>query len=193
MMLATVANTNPAGALAAAARAAAPSVLKAAAASAQAAEQTRHVWTGQMRVGQDGEVLTALLGSCVGIGIVWRARGRCGLAHCFLPEGAGSGVENAGRYVSTAIPALLAAMGVRREHYGEVEVIVAGGAHMLRSHGNDSQVGRRNVAAARAELAQRGLNVVFEDIGGSRGRRISIDCATQSHEVQRVGAAEAWA
>ncbi|MCD2518444.1 chemotaxis protein CheD [Massilia sp. G4R7] len=149
-------------------------------------EHTRHVYSGQMRVGAGEDVLTALLGSCVGIGIIWRARGRCGLAHCFLPDSvdtAGSGA----RYVSAAIPGLLAAMGVRREHYGEVEVVVAGGAHMLRTHGADHQVGRRNIAAAREHLASRGLNVAFQDVGGSRGRRISIDCERQTFEVVRVG------
>jgi len=149
-------------------------------------DHTRHVWTGQMCVGEGEDVLTALLGSCVGIGIIWRARGRCGLAHCFLPDSvdtAGSGA----RYVSAAIPGLLAAMGVRREQYPEVEVIVAGGAHMLRTHGADHQVGRRNIAAAREQLASRGLQVSFQDVGGSRGRRISIDCDRQTFEVVRVG------
>jgi len=150
-------------------------------------EHTRHVWTGQMCVGEGEDVLTALLGSCVGIGIIWRARGRCGLAHCFLPD---NGVESTGggaRYVSAAIPGLLAAMGVRREHYCEVEVIVAGGAHMLRTHGADHQVGRRNIAAAREHLASRGLQVTFQDVGGSRGRRINIDCDTLKFDVVRVG------
>ena len=151
-------------------------------------EHTRHVYTGQMLVGAGDEVLSALLGSCVGIGIIWRARGRCGLAHCFLPDGGVDTVASGARYVSAAIPGLLAAMGVRREHYGEVEVIVAGGAHMLRTHGADHQVGRRNIAAAREHLASRGLQVTFQDVAGSRGRRISIDCDNLKFEVVRVGA-----
>ena len=86
------------------------------------AAHTRHVWTGQLEVAEGDQVLTALLGSCVGIGMIWKSRGRCGLAHCFLPEGAGIG-NAAARYVSAAVPALLAALGVKREQYGAVEVL----------------------------------------------------------------------
>ncbi|WP_296949585.1 chemotaxis protein CheD [uncultured Massilia sp.] len=153
------------------------------------AGHTRHVWTGQLEVAEGDQVLTALLGSCVGIGMVWRARGRCGLAHCFLPDGVGIGGAGA-RYVSAAVPALLAALGVRREHYAEVEVVVAGGARMLHLPGGEAAIGRRNIAAAHAQLAARGLNVEYEDVGGSHGRRLSIDCDSQTWSVVRVGIAE---
>lgn len=153
------------------------------------AAHTRHVWTGQLEVAEGDQVLTALLGSCVGIGMIWKDRGRCGLAHCFLPEGAGIG-NAAARYVSAAVPALLAAMGVKREQYGEVEVVVAGGARMLHLPGGEGAVGRRNIAAAHAQLAARGLNVGYEDVGGSHGRRLSIDCDSQTWSVVRVGMAE---
>lgn len=150
------------------------------------AAHTRHVWTGQLEVAEGDQVLTALLGSCVGIGMIWRNRGRCGLAHCFLPDGVG--IDNAAaRYVSAAVPALLAALGVKREQYGEVEVIVAGGARMLHLPGGEGAIGRRNIAAAHAQLAARGLHVEYEDVGGSQGRRLSIDCDSQTWSVVRVG------
>ena len=151
---------------------------------------TRHVWTGQLEVGEGDQVLTALLGSCVGIGMIWRAQGRSGLAHCFLPEGVGIGGATAARYVNAAVPALLAALGVKREQHGEVEVVVAGGARMLHLPGGEGAVGRRNIAAAHAQLAARGLQVEYEDVGGSQGRRLSIDCYSQTWSVVRVGMAE---
>lgn len=151
---------------------------------------TRHVWTGQLEVGEGDQVLTALLGSCVGIGMVWRARGRCGLAHCFLPDGVGVGGAAAARYVSCAVPALLAALGARREHYGEIEVVIAGGARMLHLPGGEGAVGRRNIVAAQGELAARGMQVEYADVGGSHGRRLSIDCDSQTWSVVRVGMVE---
>jgi chemotaxis protein CheD len=154
------------------------------------AGQTTHVWTGKLEVAEGDQVLTALLGSCVGIGMIWRARGRCGLAHCFLPDGVGIGGATAARYVSAAVPALLAALGVKREQYGEVEVVVAGGARMLHLPGGEGAVGRRNIAAAHAHLSARGLQVEYEDVGGSHGRRLSIDCDSQTWSVVRVGMAE---
>ena len=150
-------------------------------------ESRRHVWTGQLDTGRGATVLTALLGSCVGIGVLWRRRGVVGLAHCLLPEGTPDDAGHGGRYVSNAVPSLLSAMGVRREHYGEVEVVIAGGARMLRLAGDGGAIGRRNVLAAHAHLAARGLSLAFEDVGGCHGRRLTLDCAAQRFSVEPVG------
>jgi len=154
-------------------------------------ESTRHVWTGELQVGRGADVLTALLGSCVGIGMIWRNGRRCGLAHCLLPEGVTDEGEHGARYVSAAVPRLLAALGVRREQYGEVEVVLAGGASMMSALRGGDPVGRRNVAAAHAHLALRGLNVAHVDVGGHQGRRINIDCDSHSYSVLRVGTPQA--
>ncbi|WP_175772532.1 hypothetical protein [Paraburkholderia phenazinium] len=37
-------------------------------------------------IGQGHDVLRATLGSCVGIGLLWRERAIYGLAHCLLPD-----------------------------------------------------------------------------------------------------------
>lgn len=157
---------------------------------APARETRTHVWTGQLEVGCGATVLTALLGSCVGIGMIWRARGVCALAHCLLPEGVIDDGMRSARYVSTAVPALLAALGVRRDQYDEVEIVIAGGARMLRLAGGEAAIGHRNILAAHAQLAARGLQVAFEDVGGVQGRRFSIDCAAMRHKIERVAQAE---
>jgi len=144
-----------------------------------------HVLSGQMQIGQGEQVLTALLGSCVGIGMIWRKQGRCGLAHCFLPDGVEAG-EGSARYVSAAVPRLLAMMGVRREQYDEVDVVIAGGARMLNLRPVGGAVGTRNIEAARSHLSLRGLQVSFQDVGGSQGRRLSIDCDQQTFSVVRI-------
>lgn len=150
---------------------------------------TSHVLSGQMQIGQGEQVLTALLGSCVGIGMIWRRQRRCGLAHCFLPEGVETG-EHSARYVSAAVPRLLAALGVRREQYDEVDVVIAGGARMLNLRTHDGAVGTRNIAAARSQISLRGLQVAFQDVGGSQGRRLSIDCDRQTFSVVRIQSAQ---
>ena len=153
--------------------------------SMQSLSQMSHVLSGQMQIGQGEQVLTALLGSCVGIGMIWRKQGRCGLAHCFLPDGVEAG-EGSARYVSAAVPGLLAMMGVRREQYNEVDVVIAGGARMLNLRPVGGAVGTRNIEAARSHLSLRGLQVRFQDVGGSQGRRLSIDCDQQTFSVVRI-------
>jgi chemotaxis protein CheD len=151
----------------------------------QSLSHMSHVLSGQMQIGQGEQVLTALLGSCVGIGMIWRKQGRCGLAHCFLPDGVEAG-EGSARYVSAAVPRLLAMMGVRREQYDEVDVVIAGGARMLNLRPVGGAVGTRNIEAARSHLSLRGLQVSFQDVGGSQGRRLSIDCDQQTFSVVRI-------
>ncbi len=150
-------------------------------------EQTRHVFAGQMQIGAGEQVLTALLGSCVGIGMIWRNGRRCALAHCLLPETDVATPELGARYVSDAVPRMLRELGVRREQYDEVEVVVAGGASMLAALRGAEPIGRRNVAAAREHLSRRGLRVRYEDVGGHQGRRISIDCDSHSYSVVGIG------
>jgi len=153
--------------------------------SMQSLSNMSYVLSGQMQIGHGHQVLTALLGSCVGIGMIWRNQGRCGLAHCFLPDGV-EVCEDSARYVSAAVPRLLALMGVRREQYDEVDVVIAGGARMLNLRALGGAVGTRNVEAARSHLSLRGLQVRFQDVGGSQGRRLSIDCDQQTFSVVRI-------
>ena len=122
-------------------------------------EHTRHVFAGQMQVGAGEQVLTALLGSCVGIGMIWRNGRRCALAHCLLPETDVAAPELNARYVSEAVPRMLRELGVRREQYDEVEVVVAGGASMLAALRGAEPIGRRNVQAARVLADAAGMEI----------------------------------
>ncbi|WP_426071228.1 chemotaxis protein CheD [Janthinobacterium sp. DSP2-3-3] len=154
------------------------------------------VGMGQLSVGTQGEQLQALLGSCIGIGFIWKNGPCCGLAHCLLPEAPAAeqdlGAPNAralnARYVSQAVPSLLRLMGVREADYADIDVVLAGGASMFgpdNGHGR-LQVGRQNAAAAQKYLDQCGLHVSFCALGGRHGRQLLIDCARHSYAVTDV-------
>ena len=147
-----------------------------------------HVGMGQLSVGTHGEQLQALLGSCIGIGFIWKNGPCCGLAHCLLPEAPGAEHALGARYVSQAVPSLLRLMGVRQADYADIEVVLAGGASMFgpeNGHGR-LQVGRQNAQAAQKYLAQCGLHVSFCALGGRHGRQLRIDCAHHSYAVTEV-------
>lgn len=147
-------------------------------------EQQRHqVGMGQLKIGSHSESLQAVLGSCVGIGFIWKKGGRCGLAHCLLPEAPQQDACIGARYVSQAVPSLLRLMGVREEDYPDVEVILAGGASMFGSASTRLQIGQQNVAAAQKYLQQCGLNVRHTDLGGKCGRQMQIDCSDQTFSI----------
>ena len=148
--------------------------------------QQREVPMGQLKIGGPDEQLHAILGSCVGIGFIWKRGGRCGLAHCLLPEAPAAPAGTPGalaalgaRYVSQAVPSLLSLMGVREKDYADLEVVLAGGANMFQAESQFFQVGRRNAEAALKHLSQRGLKVICSDVGGNSGRQMFIDCGAR--------------
>ena len=119
------------------------------------AEADRHyVGMGELKTGKRSELLQATLGSCIGIGLIWKNGGRCGLAHCLLPEAPTPLIRIGARYVSQAVPSLLALMGLQESDYADLEVIIAGGARMFRSRPSVEHVGELNVQAVRKYLAQ---------------------------------------
>ena len=93
----------------------------------------KQVGMGQLRVGAHDDQLQALLGSCIGIGFIWKKGDRCGLAHCLLPEAPGPDASMGARYVSQAVPALLRLMGARVADYPDIDVVLAGGARDRKS------------------------------------------------------------
>lgn len=154
--------------------------------NAYAAPQPQQVAMGKLKIGVRTDQLQALLGSCVGIAFLWKKRGCCGLAHCLLPEAPQQQDEIGARYVSQAVPSLLRLMGATEADYPDIEVVVAGGAHMFHSQSSRLQVGRQNADAAHKHLRQRGLNVSYCRLGGKCGRTLTVDCATQSYAVNDI-------
>lgn len=146
---------------------------------------------GQLKVGARTDQLQALLGSCVGIGFIWKKGACCGLAHCLLPEAPGQptdvGARELGaRYVSQAVPSLLRLMGATEADYPDIEVVLAGGANMLRGCSQRLHIGQQNAEAAHKYLRQRGLTVHYCRVGGCSGRTLTIDCASHSFAVSDI-------
>lgn len=141
---------------------------------------------GQVKIGAGNDRLQALLGSCVGIALIWKKQGRCALAHCLLPETADMTDLPCARYVSQAVPSLLRLLGASVADYADLEVIVAGGATMLNGCSSRLQIGQQNADAARRHLRKFGLNISYCRVGGKSGRTLHIDCATCDYTVQDI-------
>jgi len=147
----------------------------------------RHIWAGAFEVGCGDAVLTALLGSCVGIAIVWRRKRRLALAHCLLGEAPAHEVNAGARYVSTAIPAMLRALGARPEDYAQLEVVAAGGASLFGKAQLPVTVGDKNIAALDRVVQALGLRVIHRRVGGKQGCRITVRCSDLSFDIHDVG------
>ncbi|AIF47641.1 chemotaxis protein CheD [Dyella japonica] len=143
----------------------------------------------EARLGSGNDVLRAILGSCVGIGLLWRRRGIYGMAHCLLPESPHAAPLEGAKYVTGAMPTLMSMMGLERKCQDEVEAVIAGGACMVQHitiprHG---LIGEQNARMAQRLLAETRIRVVHVDVGGESGRQLVIDCAQHQFAVRTIG------
>lgn len=145
-----------------------------------------HVKMCEVQTASAPHVLRSTLGSCVGIGILWRERNLCALAHCLLPQSSTRALRPSAKYVTDAIPSLLQLLGVTPSQHHQLEAVVAGGACMV-SQSKPARyglIGELNTQMAQRLLAEAGIRVVHTDIGGVSGRQLSIDCSTHQYAVR---------
>ena len=125
-----------------------------------------------------GVIRSSGLGSCIGIALYDPFTRVGGLAHAMLPKHRPGRDDNKGKYVDTAIDAMLAemeAMGCNRQN---IVAKLAGGAQMFPEQDKEGKVsvGEKNVAAAQEYLRELGIPIVAEDVGGHSARTIELYC-----------------
>ena len=153
-------------------------------------DQTIPVHIGQVKIGRAGQVLTAILGSCIGLGFLCTQRGVYGLAHALLAKSdARASAKGDGRHVDQAIESLLRDMEIadRRERR-RLKVFLAGGANMTLPAGTDAKrlVGSINADFARTALRDAGLRIHHDETGGEHGRRVTINCTTGDFSIDCI-------
>ncbi len=151
---------------------------------ADAAKPPVYVHPGRLAASGTADTFTTVVGSGAVVCVWDPIRRVAGMAHFLLPE-AGS-APPAPRYGDVALRTLLDQLGSvggrsyrATIHGGSAPPIASGSGHL----------GDRNVAAATAFLALRGIMVVSRDVGGAGARRIVFDPAQGAVDVARVGAA----
>ena len=124
------------------------------------------------------DVLVSLgLGSCIGLALLDRRAAVAGLAHVVLP--AAEGRDGApGKFADTAVPALLKAVIELGARQTRLNAVLVGGASMFSFGGNGLDVGQRNDAAVREELARLRIPIIAAETGGSKGRTMRVDVLT---------------
>ncbi len=130
------------------------------------------VGIAEIRIGRAPELLVSYgLGSCLGV-MLYDRELRCGgLAHTLLPEpGNGMQVTRPGKFVSTAVHALLEELLAAGAERQRLIAKLCGGAHMFQNSSGKATIGERNLVIARDLLQELDIPLVAEDVGGSKGR-----------------------
>lgn len=147
-----------------------------------------HVRIGQMIVGTEGEILKTVLGSCVGIALIWKKRNKSILAHCLLPYPVSQQEDNEARYVSLTLPRMLERLGASPGDYGDLEAVIAGGGQMMEVDQPYTKfvVGEENLKIAKQCIEKLRIKIVTFQCGGDQGTKITLDSSSGQHEVEKV-------
>jgi chemotaxis protein CheD len=95
-----------------------------------------------------------------------------------LPSAEGR-TDAVGKFADTAVPALLDAVVELGARPTRLEAVLVGGASMFSFGGGAGmEIGERNDAAVRDELAALRIPIAAADTGGSRGRTVRVDVHT---------------
>ena len=136
-------------------------------------EHTKHyLIPGKVFATAQPFAISTIVGSGVAV-FLWDSVNKVGGAnHFMLPEGPESG-ENAMRYGNVANPALLQRMldlGAERRN---LEAKIFGGSVSgINFGGEGERLGERNLQTAEKFLRMNGIRVVYNEVGGIRGRKV---------------------
>jgi two-component system, chemotaxis family, protein-glutamate methylesterase/glutaminase len=129
--------------------------------------------------------LATLLGSCVSVCLSNAFQRTAGMNHYMLPD-ATTGADP-GQYGDTSIHQLikrLFALDADPRHY---RARIYGGGHVIGHLGATGDIGARNIEIARRLLAEYGIGITHEEVGGNKGRRVDFNTQTDRIECRVVG------
>ncbi len=147
--------------------------------------KTLSVGMGQAIAGDRETQLTAILGSCVAV-VLWHPRMNLGaMAHVVLPDSHGKS-DMPAKFADTAVPHLVRMLEGKGCNRSGLTAKLAGGACMFRG-GGPLQIGDDNIAACRTYLQRMGIPIAAEDLGGTGGRKVTMDFATGRFTIEIAG------
>ena len=146
---------------------------------------------GEIGVARNEGTLRMLVGSCIGLAVYDRRLKAAALAHIVLPDSQGkSHTSSPGKFADTAVPEMIRRL---QQLVGEetlrLTAKLSGGANMFGIAGRGIPIGDQNIRAVERILEARRIAIVGRELGGTQGRRISLDVATGTVTVDVVGAA----
>lgn len=143
------------------------------------------VGMGQVAAARTPDRLWSILGSCVALALYHPKRQVGMLSHVVLPFSDGRR-GTPGKFADTAVPhmlQLLRAMGVPSD---ELVAKIAGGACMF-GHSMPLEIGENNVRSIVHALEAVSIRIAGKDVGGAKGRRVTLDCSSGGLLVEVLG------
>ncbi|ACL22138.1 chemotaxis protein CheD [Desulfitobacterium hafniense] len=137
-------------------------------------------------------LMTAGLGSCIGICVHDPIQKVGGMAHIMLPTAGSAPGGNPAKYADTAMDLLVTEILRLGASKSRLRAKMAGGAQMFSFPGKPPvlKIGDRNAEQVIVELKRLGIPLLVSDVGGSFGRTIHFDVGTGDLKVRTINHGE---
>jgi len=138
-------------------------------------------------------LMTAGLGSCIGICIYDLNLKIASLAHIMLPySGQAKNASNRAKFADTAIELVLEELDKNGASQSRLAAKIAGGAQMFKFSGESDimKIGARNSQAVEECLNKYRIKLVANDTGGSYGRTITFNPGSGELLIKTIGHGE---
>lgn len=139
------------------------------------------------------KLMTAGLGSCIGICIIDRQIKLACLAHIMLPSSEqAKNPENKAKFADSAMEIVLEEMVKGGANRSRLQAKIAGGAQMFKFSGESDimKIGERNAISVENQLNKHKIPLLARDTGGNYGRTITFDADTGELLVRTIGHGE---
>lgn len=139
------------------------------------------------------KLMTAGLGSCVGVCLWDKSLKLGGMVHVMLPSAQQSkNVQNKAKFADTGIEMLISEMEKAGASLSRLVAKIAGGAQMFNFTGESDimKIGKRNVQAVEEMLKAKNIKLLAKDVEGNFGRTIIFDPETGDLLVRTIGHGE---
>lgn len=151
------------------------------------------VGMADFKVGKSPDkLMTAGLGSCIGICIYDLQAQIGGMAHIMLPNSRESLKGNPAKYADTCLELMLSELYKLGVTKNRLKAKIAGGAQMFSFAGKAPllKIGERNAEAVEQELKKSGIPLLAHDVGGTFGRTIHFDIHTGDLHIKTINYGE---
>jgi len=142
----------------------------------------RLLYPADIFVGSKPCIVTTVLGSCISVCLYDPVLNQGSINHYILPHWNGHDLATM-KYGNMAIIRILEELLLLNSKYENVVAKVFGGAEVLLKTPTSFHIGKRNAQIAFEILKEFKIPVLFSDVGGNKGRKISFNTFTGEVEL----------
>jgi len=147
----------------------------------------RFLLPGEYHVTKKQMSIDTLLGSCVSVCLYNSKNGYAAMNHFLLDRPNDEQTADIGRYGTTSTEHIISTLMAVDDNPFNYRAQILGGAAVVDALEDGRDIGGRNMLVAQEVLDSYRIRVIKKDVGGTRGRRIKFDTATNTIQCRYTG------